>query len=44
MCMCSVFVPDTHRGQNKALNPLKLELQTVISQHVGAGNRTWVLS
>jgi hypothetical protein len=25
------------------LDPLELELQTVVSCHVNAGNRTWVL-
>ncbi|CAO2579474.1 hypothetical protein LEMLEM_LOCUS1012 [Lemmus lemmus] len=27
----------------KVSDPLKLDLQTVVSCHVGAGNRTWVL-
>jgi hypothetical protein len=29
-----------HRGQRKVSDPLKLELQTVINHHVGAGNQT----
>ena len=30
-------------GQKKALDPLGLELQTVVSYHVGAGNPTQIL-
>ena len=30
-------------GQEEALGPLKLELQAIVSYHMGAGNQTWVL-
>ena len=39
MCICLV----THRGQKRALEPLELELQMVVSCYVGARNQTWVL-
>ena len=32
-CVCSA-----HRGQEKALGPLKLKLQIFVSYHVEAGN------
>ena len=32
-CVCNA-----HRCQKKVLDPLELELQTVVSYHVGAGN------
>jgi hypothetical protein len=28
----------------KAVDSLELEISTVVSHHVGAGNRTWVLN
>lgn len=31
------------KGQKRTLDPLKLELQMVVSYHVGGGNRTQVL-
>jgi hypothetical protein len=37
-CLCIMCMPGTHRGQKKALDSLKLELQTVVSCHAGAGN------
>jgi hypothetical protein len=37
-------MPDDHEGQKKiALGPLGLELEVVVSCHVGAGNRTQAL-
>lgn len=36
-------VPCMHRAfrvQNRALDPLGLDLQTVVSHHLGAGNQT----
>lgn len=33
-------VPDAHVNQKKAQGPLDLELQTVVSDNVGAENRT----
>ena len=44
-CIC-VCVPHTHsvqECQKKMSDPLELELQTVVSCHVGAGNQTLVL-
>ena len=32
-----------HEEPEKSVNPLELELQKVVSCHVGAGNRTLVL-
>lgn len=36
-------MPDAHGGQKRVLSPLKLELQTVVSWHMGAGNGAWFL-
>lgn len=41
--MCTAFMPGTGRGQKRALHPLVLELQVIVSLHVGARNQTWVL-
>ena len=41
--MHSVCVPVACRGQKRALDPSELELQVVVSCHVGAGNGTQVL-
>ena len=43
-----VFVPCVHmpgalRDQKRALGPLELELQMIVSHHLGAGNQSWVL-
>ena len=38
-CVCTVSMPGVCRGQKKALNPLEMELQTVIGHYVGAGNQ-----
>lgn len=38
VCMC---VPDAWEVQKRAVNPLVLELQVVLSYHVYAGNWTW---
>lgn len=35
--------PHALRGQERALNPLELELQTAESHHIDAGNKTQVL-
>ena len=40
---CALCIPGSYRGQKKASGLMKLELQTVVSLHVGAGNQTWVL-
>ena len=39
--MC-VYLPVAHGVQKRALDPLELELQMVVSHHVGAENQTWV--
>lgn len=36
--MCMMCVPDAQGSQKKALNPLALELQVVLSCSVGTGN------
>jgi hypothetical protein len=38
--MCIICMPSAKGGQKTALNPLELELQTVMRCHVGAANRT----
>ena len=43
ICMCTTHVPAAFRGQKRASDSLGLELQTVVSHHVDAGNWTWVL-
>lgn len=34
---------DAHRDQKRSLDPLELEVKTVVSYHMGSGNRTGVL-
>lgn len=36
-------MPDAHRGQQRELYPLELELRRVLHCHVGAKNQTQVL-
>lgn len=43
MGSCAMPVPGTLRGQKLVLDPLELELQVIISYHVGTGNQTLVL-
>jgi hypothetical protein len=47
VCVCATCVIGACRGQERALDPLELELDTVVSHqvgaNVGAGNQTWVL-
>lgn len=38
-CGCITCVPGALRGQERTLNALKLELQTILSYCVGAGNQ-----
>ena len=38
VCLCSTCILRTHRGQERALDALDLELQTVVSCNVGAGD------
>lgn len=35
--------PDTHRSQKNVLDSFGTELWTVVSLHVGVGNRTYAL-
>lgn len=42
MCLCILCANMTHEGQKRVLDPLKLELQIVVSIQVGIGNRTEV--
>ena len=39
VCMYTTCALDAH-GDQKVLGPLELELQVVVSHHVGGGNRT----
>jgi hypothetical protein len=39
----TMHMPDAHRVQKRALDPLELKLQMVVSHNVGAGNQTPVL-
>lgn len=41
--MCTMYMPVALRGQKRSLDPQELEFQAVVSCHVGAGNRAWVL-
>lgn len=36
-------VPGVHGSQKRALDPLELELQTIVSHLAGSGNQTQVL-
>lgn len=38
MCLYTVCMPGVHKGQKRALDPLKLDLQMTVNFHVGAGN------
>lgn len=40
VCFYIMCVPSAHWGQRRALDTLKMELQTVVSSHVGAGDWT----
>ena len=37
-CVCTMFVTGVHVGLKGMSDPLELELQMVVSHHVGAGN------
>jgi hypothetical protein len=39
---CTTCMPDAHRGQKSVLEPLKLELQIIVT-HLGTWNQTQVL-
>lgn len=40
-CLC--FAGGVHGDQKKALDALELELETVVSHHVGTGTQTQIL-
>ena len=43
VCLCTTCEPGACGGQERSLDPLERELQTVGSNHVGVGNQTRVL-
>lgn len=38
MHVCTLYVSGAHGDQKRVLDPLELELETVMRHHVGAGN------
>ena len=38
VCLCATHMAGSLGGQKRALDPLELELQMVVSSQVGAGN------
>ena len=42
LCLCTICIPAAQRGQKRASDSLKLELQMVVSHHMGAGNQILV--
>jgi hypothetical protein len=43
LCIHTTFGPGTHGSQKRAMGTLALELQMVVSCHVGTVNLNWVL-
>lgn len=43
VCLCDMCLLGAHKGQSRMLDFLELELQVMMSRHVGAKNQTWVL-
>lgn len=43
VCMCTNCAPGALRGQRGTLDPLELELQTIMDCYVGTGNPNWIL-
>lgn len=41
VCVHTVWVSGTHRGQKKVSDALKAELQVAVCCHIGAGNLNW---
>ena len=39
----SICIPSACGGQKKALDPLELELQMVVSCHADSGDEMWIL-
>ena len=37
VCLCTTYMPGAYGVQKRVLDPLELELQTVVSHHVDAG-------
>ena len=44
-CVCAYvsYVSGGHGSQNKASDPLELDLQAVVSHYMDAGSQTWIL-
>jgi hypothetical protein len=42
--MCTMCMLGGHGGQQRASDPLELELGMIVSCHVDAGNLNWVLT
>lgn len=40
VCLCTACMPGANGGQKEVLDPLELDIQMVVNQHVGAGNWT----
>lgn len=38
VCLCVTYVPEAIRDQKRVLNSMELELQTIVSYHVGTRN------
>lgn len=38
MCVCTMYMPSVYEGQKTMLDLLRLELQTVLSHQMGAGD------
>lgn len=43
VCLCTTHIRDACGGEKKACNALELVLWMLVTHHVDAGNRTWVL-
>jgi hypothetical protein len=43
VCLCAICMPSSTQGQKRESDPLGLELQMVLSFHMGAGNQISVL-
>lgn len=41
-CLCTMYKPGAHRGQEKTGDPLELEIQVAVSCHVDTENQTLV--
>lgn len=43
VCLSTMRVFGAHSDQKRVSNPLELELQNLVSQHVGARDQAWIL-